>query len=299
MSQKNKTNLGGGYTNYSLRSATEVINYFPGPMRQNILMDPDLSLGKFTTKNILADPFYNGPGSLAQALPDLSKYQYDRVFAVPTGNPYRNFGVDDRQIAAYQVEQLHNNPLSQYTTNPNGLIPGFECTTEPDNFSTMVNKRESEFKNMFENGNYLIDPESQKVVNWASKENDQNKGMLSAIDVYEQFHGPRTNANSEVVYNMSLDSHEKVNPMIALGSSSRARSRADFSGLCYSNNFIPGEIISNTGGNNPPSVYGGSYVQPRTEMDKGMMNPNVGGSVCVPDRSLNFANPLIISHNIN
>lgn len=290
MSQRNKTNLGGGYNNYSLRAATEVLNYFPGPQRTNLLMDPDLAIGKFVTKNILADPFYNGPGTLNQALPDGSKYQYDRIFAVPRGNPYRDFAVDDRQIAAYQVEQLHNNPLSQYTTNPNGVIPGFDCIEEPDNFSSMINKRESEYKDFFETGNYLVDPTTQKVVNWAAP-----SGSTGGIDVYEQYHGNKVNPNYEVVYNMSLNSSEQVNPMIAQGSSSRARSSADFSGLCYSGQFMPGEIISNTGGNNPPTVYGGSFTQPRTEMDQGMMNPNVGNSICVPDRSINFANPLILN----
>lgn len=289
----NNVNLGGGYSNYSLRSATEVLNYFPGPMRQNLIMDPDLAIGQFDRgKTIMTDQVYNGPGTLLQAIPDASKYQYQRIFAVPNGNPYRNFGVDDRQIAAYQVEQLHNNPLSQYTTNPDGAIPGFECLDEPDNFSTMVNKRESEYKHFFEDGNYLIDPKSVQVLDWSN-------GIPYAENVYEQFHGPRVNANSEVVYNMSLNSREEVNPMIAQGSSSRARSQADFSGLCYSGNFIPGQVLNpvTQGGNNPPTVYGGSYVQPRTEMDKGMMNENVGKSICVPDRSLNFANPLIISHN--
>ncbi len=284
-------NVGGGYNNYSLRAATEVLNYFPGPMRQNLIMDPDLALGKFDRgKTIMTDQVYNGPGTLSQAIPDASKFQYERVFAVPTGNPYRNFGVDDRQLAAYQVEQLHNNPLSQYTTNPNGTIPGFDCLEEPDNFSTMINKRESEYKDFFETGNYLIDPKSVQIVDWTS-------GIPSATNVYQQFNGQRVNSNAEVVYNMSLDSREQVNPMIAQGSSSRARSQADFSGKCYSGQFIPGEIISNTGGNNPPTVYGGSHVQPRTEMDKGMMNPNVGKSICVPDRSLSFANPLVISQN--
>ena len=291
MSQKNKANLGGGYSNYSLRSATTVMNYFPGPMRTNIIMDPDLSIGKFDRgKTILTDQMLNGPGTLNQAIPNIPNhnYQYHSIFAVPHGNPYRNFGVDDRQIAAYQVEQLHNNPLSRYTTNPNGIIPGFDCLEEPDNFSTMINKRESEYKKYFENGNYLIDPKSIEVVNWTN-------GIPTGIDVYEQFRGSKINPNYEVVYNMSLNSHEDVNPMIALGSSSKARSYADFMGQCYSGPYIPGEIISNTGGNNPPVVYGGSFVQPRTEMDRGMMNPNVGKSVCVPDRSLNFANPLIIS----
>jgi len=285
-------NVGGGYSNYSLRSATEVINYFPGPGRTNLLLDPDLAIGKFDRgKVIMSDQILNGPGSLLQALPDASKYQTNRIFAVPTGNPYRSFGVDDRQIAGYQVEQLHNNPLSQYTTNPNNPIPSFECMEEPDSFSTMTNKRDDQYKNFFEGGNYLVDPKSIEVVDWTS-------GIPSGIDVYEQFKGPRVNANAEVVYNMSLDSREEVNPMIALGSSSVARSSADFSGLCYSGNFVPGQTISNTGGNNPGRVYGGSYVEPRTEMDKGMMNPNVGKSVCVPDRSLSFANPLIFTRNL-
>lgn len=287
MSVKNK-NVGGGYNNYSLRSATMVVDYFPGPMRTNLIMDPDLSIGKFTTKSLSADPWYNGPGTINQALPDASKYQYERIFAVPKGNPYRNFGVDDRQLAAYQVEQLHNNPLSQYTTNPNGNIPSFDCMVEPDNYSTMVNKRESEYKKYFEGNNYLIDPASQNVVDWASK------GNSTAIDIYEQFHGHRINPNAEVVYNMDLNSSEVVNPMIALGSSSRARSAADFGGSCYSNKYVPGEKIGNEGGNNAPTVYGGSYVRERTQMDKSMMN-NIGNQVCVGDRSLNFANPLILN----
>jgi hypothetical protein len=295
----NKVTTGGGYNNYSLRSATLVEGYTPGPSRQNFILDPDLAFGKFTAKPIGLDQWISGPGTLTQAIPDASKYQYERIFAVPWGNPYRNFGVDDRQIASYQVEQLHNNPLSQYTTNPNGIIPGFDCLEEPDNFSNMTNKRESEFKKFFENDDYLIDPKTTEVVDWSKGE--ASLGGLSGIDVYEQFHGnngKRVNANAEVVYNLSLNSKEEVNPMISQGSSSVARSRADFSGRCYSGNYIPGEIISNTGGNNPPTIYGGSYVQPRTEMDTGFMNPNVGKSICVPDRSLSFANPLIINHNI-
>ena len=293
MSQKNKKNVGGGYDNYSLRDATTVTGYFPGPSRNNLILDPDLAIGKFDRgKTILTDQMYNGPGSLLQAIPDASKYQYDRIFAVPHGNPYRNFGVDDRQIAAYQVEQLHNNPLSQYTTNPNNPIPSFFSMEEPDSFSTMVNKRESEYKNYFENGNYLIDPKSIEVVDWTIP-----SGSTGAIDVYEQFHGPKINPNYEVVYNMSLNSQAQVNPMISQGSSSRARSHADFSGKAYSGQFIPGQVLNplTEGGNNPPTVYGGSHVQPRTEMDRGMMNPNIGKSVCVPDRSLSFANPLILS----
>lgn len=285
-------NASGGYSNYSLRSATLVENYFPGAARTNFLLDPDLAIGKLDRgKIIMKDQVYNGPGSLLQALPDPSRFQTNRVFAVPRGNPYRNFAVDDRQIASYQVEQLHNNPLSQYTTNPNGNIPGFECMQEPDNYSNMVNKRDQDYKKYFENGNYLIDPKSNEVVDWTN-------GVSQGIDVYQQYHGPKVNPNYEVVYNMNMNSREEVNPMIALGSSSIARSQPNFSGSCYSGKYMPGEIISNTGGNNPPTVYGGSHIEPRTQMDKGFMNNNIGNNMCIPDRSLNFANPLVIQHDI-
>lgn len=274
---KNKTKIGGGYENYSLRSATEVVNYFPGPMRVNLLLDPTLAIGKYDPGTFGNDQWYNGPGTLLQALPDASKYQTNRIFAKPRGNPYRNFGVDSRQIAAYQVEQLQNNPLSQYTNNPNGVIPGFECMAEPDSYSTMENKRENDYKSFFEDGGSIF----------------EQKGMPSGIDVYEQFHGPKINPNAEVVYNMNLNSSEIVNPMIALGSSSSIRNNVDFSGKCYSGNFIPGKQISNNGGNNPPEVYEQNRYRPRTEMDKGMINSNTQ-TICMSDRALNFANPLIL-----
>ena len=141
----------GGYDNYSLRGATLVEGYFPGPGRMNLIQDPNLAIGLFDPGTFGGDDLImNGPGTILQALPDASRFQYDRIFAIPQGNPYRNFGVDDRQIASYQVEQLQNNPLSQYTINPNGPIPGFECMEEPDNFSTMINKREAEYKQYFE-----------------------------------------------------------------------------------------------------------------------------------------------------
>lgn len=282
MSQKNKVNTGGGYNNYSLRSTTLIEGYFPGPQRTNILLDPDLAMGKIDRgKNIMKNQVYNGPGTLMQAIPDASKFQYERVFAQPTGNPYRNFGVDDRQLAGYQVEQLHNNPLSQYTTNPNGKVPGFDCLDEPDNFSNMINKRESEYKNFFETGNLIAQ------VDWTN-------GIPQAEGVYRQISGPKINSNAEVVYNMNLNSKEQTNPMISQGSSSRARSQADFTGKCYSGKFVPGEIISDMGGNNPPAVYGKNSTRQRSEMDKGIMNSKVGNSVCDPSRSLNFANPLIL-----
>lgn len=277
MSVKQKKVKSGGYDNYSIRSATLVEGYVPGPQRTNLLMDPNRALGKYDPGTFGSDEMImNGPGSLLQSIPDASKYNYQRIFAEPRGNPYRNFGIDDRQTAAYQVEQLHNNPLSQYTINPDGSIPGFECMEKPDNFSTMVNKRKEDYKDFFESGNYVFNysPTTQSV--------------------YKQYSGKPVNANAEVVYNMNLDTKEEVNPMISMGSS-RIVTKPEFSGLCYSGKFKPGKEITNEGGKNPPYMYNNNVERPRAVSDIGMMNDKNDNKVCFPDRSLNFANTLIIN----
>lgn len=269
--------MSGGYNNYSVRSATLVQNYMPGPQRTNILMDPDRALGKYDPGTFGSDEMImNGPGSLLQALPDASKYNYQRIFANPRANPYRNFGIDDRQTASYQVEQLHNNPLSNYTVNPDGSIPGFECIAEPDNFSTMENKRKDDYKNFFESGNYVFNYET------------------TAHSVYPQKSGKALNPNSEVVYNLSLNSNEEVNPMIALGSSSKARSNSSFSGSCYSGKFTPGVKIGDNGGQNPPEIYNNNIIRKRTESDLGFMNDKTD-KVCISDRSLSYMDPLVLN----
>lgn len=272
-----KNNKSGGYDNYSIRSATLVEGYMPGPQRANIIMDPDRALGKYDPGTFGSDEMImNGPGSLLQSIPDASKYNYQRIFAKPRSNPFRNFGIDDRQTASYQVEQLHNNPLSQYTIDPNGSIPMFEAMTKPDNYSNMVNKREEEYKDFFEGGNYIFNygPETQSV--------------------YKKYYGKPVNPNAEVVYNMSLDTKQETNPMIAIGSSNSI-SRPEFSGLAYSGKFKPGEQINDKGGKNPPRMYDNNLIRERTVSDIGMMNKNNDGTVCFADRSLDFINPLILN----
>ncbi len=276
MKNSNKSKSGGGYTNYSLRSATLVENYVPGPMRTNLLMDPEKALGLYDPGTFGSDQWLNGPGTLTQALPDLSKYQTNRVFANPRANPYRNFAVDDRQLATYQVEQLQNNPLSQYTNNPGGAIPSFECMQQPDNYSRMINKRESELKNDF-------------------KTSDFYNPLTTTADVYTQYSGDKVNPNAEIVYNMSMNSKEEVNPMISLGSSSVSVSKPQFSGKCYSGAFEPSALrVSDLGGNDFPGIYGGNTYVPISEEDRGFINKQNHNNRCISDRSLNFANGMIL-----
>lgn len=270
--------MSGGYSNYSIRSATLIENYTPGPMRQNILMNPDLAIGKYDPGTFGSDELINnGPGTLLQALPDATRSQYNRVFAIPSGNPYRDFALDDRQTAGYQVEQLKDNPLSIYSNNLNGSVPGFDCLDEPDNFSSTVNKRKNDYKNFFEG--------TDDIYTWG----------LGGQDVYKQRTGKKVNPNAEVVYNMSMDTKEVMNPMIANGSSGTVRNKPTFSGKCYSGSFVPGQEISTNSGPNPPKVYNNYFVKQLDGESRGFMNKNATME-CTPDRSLSYFNPLILNN---
>jgi len=267
----------GGFDRFSLKGSVLVEGYIPCAGRQNLLMDPDKSLGKFTPN--ISDQYFNGPGTLVQALPTSASKSYDRIFAVPSGNPFKSFSVDDRQITGYQVEQLKNNPLSQYRSSDSGVVPKFNCFSEPDNFSNMVSKRNGELDEIFEEGTY--------------GNKDWLQGTTGGQNIYKIHSGPEVNANSDIVYNLSLNSTEQNNPMISLGSSNRARTKAQFTGKCYSGDFVPGRTITDSGGNNPPKVYGGNKYVQRNQSDVGMGNSNTK-EICIPDKSLSFVNPLII-----
>jgi hypothetical protein len=282
----------GGANTYTIKGATLVEGYFPGAMRQNFRQNPDKILGKVNFGTFGNDQNYNGPGTIDQALPDGSKYQFNQILQVPSSRPNKLMAVDDRQLASYQVGQLHNNPLSMFTTNPDGPIPGLECQQNPDNYSTMVNRRGSEFNEYFND----------------SSPNNWEEENVSAINVYQQYTGRKTNTNSSVVYNMSLNTKEESNPFIAQGSSSVVTTSPEFSGKCYSGKFVPGKQIGgqfskfngfgDVGGQNPPSVYGKNKIEPKTVGEIGFMNPlaNNNKTICESDRSLNFANPLVLNN---
>ncbi len=262
----------GGYDNYSVRSATLVENYTYGAGRPNILMDPDLSLGKinFGTKS---DQWYNGPGTLVQSLPDGSRFQNNYVFAPLRPSPYKNFGIDTRQIADYSVEQLLDNPLSIYTTNHSGEIPKFFAFDKPDNYSSMKNKPNNSYKKYFESS--ILDINS------------------SPQEVYPTITGERLNPNADLVYNLNTNTRQNVNPMISLGSS-KIQNTPSFSGLAYSGRFIPGDRV-NMGGPEEPYIYDNYSYEPRTQMDQGFMNNNAQ-YVCNMDKSLSFANNLFLNN---
>ena len=249
----------GGADTYTVRDATLVTNYFPGPMRQNILQDPDLLMGSISFGAYGNDEYLQGPGTYSQALPNASMYQpTEQLFPVPSANSNRMVSIDSRQIAGYQVQQLKNNPLSIYSTNLHAPIPKFECTDNPEDYSNMINKREEDLVKYFENSPY--------------------SDMTEAVHPkYSDTSGPSSNPNTGIVFNLNYDSD--VNPLISLGAPTFTKSNGNFMSHCYSG------TIENEFNNN---------YRKRDDNDLGMISFQLNDKVCEPNNAIMYANPMVL-----
>lgn len=143
----------GGMTSNGLRASGEVINYFRGPGRQNIIpnatskqtlsnyKDPISSIGILQNNGLgqVAASEY-GPGTLKstnsqffnQAIPS------EATFGKTLQNDKRSLFVDYRQTDPVLVQNLRNNPLSIYAVGDakNAPIPAFESYIQPDDYAT-------------------------------------------------------------------------------------------------------------------------------------------------------------------
>ena len=238
----------GGADTTTIRGSTLVTNWMSPAGRQNIRQDAEYLMGKIDFGTFGNDENYDGPGTLRQALPDGSRFQYKVFMATPEANTNRMFGIDSRQIAGYQVSQLQNNPLSIYTTNPEAAIPGFECDIEPDDFSTMVSTRSRS--------------ESFAVPQLGPK----------AVPVYpvKSMGGVMglTNPNSDLIYNPPGANEVRGRSPIGPGSTGDnpfltheyvPNSNPQFSGKCYSGDIDVNQRIT-IGGPDEPYVYGPLYT---------------------------------------
>jgi Family of unknown function (DUF5899) len=206
----NELNALGGADTYTIRGSTLVQDYMPGPGRQNILQDPIDILGKTEFHSDLNE---NGPGTISQAIPNASNQQNSHILSRPTSNPNKLFGVDQRQIAGYQTEQLKKNPLYLFTNNPDGEIPPLYADNSPSDYSDLINREKSE----------IVDLDYK-------------------ADFYEQGNSPvnvyglkEYNPNMNVVYN-----GYQYNPMTQQGSSDTVNINPTFGGKAYSGNFEEG-----------------------------------------------------------
>ena len=106
-----------GVTNWGTKGLTLVENYYPGPNGSvNIQADADEKIGASLLKADWTSIHSKGAGTIDQALPTATNFQQvskDLIGEVKM-NPHLDFGVDSRQTATYQIENLKNLGLSIY-----------------------------------------------------------------------------------------------------------------------------------------------------------------------------------------
>jgi len=286
----NKKAKVGGANTFTIKGSTLVKNYTPGPGRTNILLDPDYAIGKVDFGTFAVDEsMQTGPGTLLSSIPDTSRMQNTRILAVPHANPNKLVGEDNRNIAFYQVSQLKENPLSIYTSKPDGFIPNLYADNAPDNYSSMVvsnpGRREEELNKDFE-----------KVRN--NELNGQGSVAVYPKDDSVLTNESIENSNESVVYN-KLGSAGIFNPLIEQGSSRTLNDDPLFSGKAYSGKFINDEKITIGGtntGDEVAKVYGDPFkMEPRPYF---AITESNGPEMKVPNKALKFADELVIDRDL-
>jgi hypothetical protein len=289
-----KKAMAGGADTYTIKGSTLVKDYMPGAGRMNIRTDPDDMIGAYSPGTFGNDSNLNGPGTLLQALPDGSRYQFNQIMAVPRAAPNKLMAVDDRQLASYQNEQLKNNPLSMYTNNRDGGIPSFMNDVEPTDYSDMITVEDDAAP---DNSNKQKFDMSMPVY---PKNNNTNNGING------------DNPNSVVVYNSQTEND--YNPLISSGSSRlpnssgsigvlndnpNANARPRFEGHGYSGKFDPNATVETQSGS--VQVYGPTCnYRPMGPGDRGLQSGPVRGSdgtvlVAEQNPALAFSNSLMLN----
>ena len=291
----------GGADTYAIRGATLVENWVSPAGRQNLLGEAEARMGKIDFGTFGSDQNFDGPGTIRQAIPDAGKYQNNYFIGGQTPSPNKLMAVDDRQIAGYQVEQLQQNPLSVFTINPNAQIPGFEEYTQPQSFSTMVQKPRSEIR------------QPSKSYQGFEKTVENMK----SIPVYPSANGSNVNPNSALVYNQNINEdganqflvHEnKLNTdprIVGKSYSNQTDYGWNAQGIATNNDQI-GTIT--LGGQNEPKVYGNLYnsVNIPSGMAQGINNQRLQSqqskmdnpNVCQGNPQLSFATNMLVLESV-
>jgi hypothetical protein len=292
----------GGADTYSLRGETLVKNWVAPAGRQNLLSEAEDRMGKIDFGTFGSDQNVNGPGTIDQALPDGGRFQNNYFIGDLRISPNKLVGVDDRQIAGYQVEQLQQNPLSIFTRNPDSDIPGFGTNSQPDNYSTMKQKNLRELR--------------QPSVKYEGMEKSI-QSMNKSIPVYPNKSGnEEINSNASVVYNQSMND-SMANPFLV--QEHELNKHPTISGKSYGDSSphtwnSQGVSKQNSrislGGGNEPSVYGNLYnsvhIEPgvaqgisNNRLQKQQDDINSNSDVCEGNPQLSFATNMLVLPNMN
>ncbi len=273
MYKGNSKSLGGAKT-YTIKGSTLVKDYFPGAGRQNIRQDAEKLMGKVHFGTFGLDQNLNGPGTLAQSIPDGSRQQNNQFLAKPRMNPNKYIGVDDRQIASYQVEKLRDNPLSIYTVNPDSEVPSFYKDNKPDDYSDLKTARDAEIDDILKN---------QK----------KPKNENFSVNVYPDNNNVLDN-NNDNNSNMAIVNSKGFNRMVDMGSSRSINNEPEFSGHAYSGKFSEDGKNPNEKTSDGLSIYGSTNNYVPIHPGDGGFIPTKDGKECVPNDALNFTGTLIL-----
>jgi len=274
---KIKNALAGGADTYTIRDTTLVKDYFPGAGRQNIRQDASDIIGEYSAGTFGSDTNMNGPGTLAQAIPDGSKYQTNRFLAVPFAPTNKLIEPDTRQLASYTVDLLKKNPLSMWTNDTNGKIPVFLENTDPNTYSDIISS--------------TLEKDEQFNVPKG------DPGM--AVNIYPPNNSvleySKENPNLNIVYNTQTEND--YNPMIAR-SPMAVNNNPSFNGHGYSGLFSetgknPNKVVETNSG--PVTIFGPNHTYVPVEIgDIGMPNGPINGKVCKPNPALMFGGNTLI-----
>lgn len=267
----------GGARTFTIRGSTLIQDYVPTPGRSNIVLDAQDRMGKINMGTFgMDDLIQNGPGSLLQALPSAAYQQNNYIMAVPNPSPNKLIGIDDRQLATYQVNTLQSNPLSIFTTNPDADVPSFFKDNEPDDFSDLIVERDESIKEILD-----------------KQEKDPNFNVENVYPPGNNF-TEQDNENPNVKLLDGSNYFGEYNPLISQGSSRDVNNNPDFNGLGYSGKFSKDGKNPNDKGQLGVEVYGGNGHRERDFLDFGFTNHSTL-ETCEPNRALSFENTLILN----
>ncbi len=225
-------------------------NWTPGAERSNILQDPDQALGAIDFGTFGTEDT-SGPGTLNQTRPTAIR-QENYFIGKQHVSPNKLVGLDDRQLASYQVKALTENPLSIYSLQEDRgqdcASPQFFTDVQPNSFSSVTSTTPK--GNVDLNQDY-IPPSGEEGPGVPST------GRLKVNPIFPNADGTRStgmNPNSTFLWNTPNNANPGA--MLGLNFDTESRPKPFFLGKGYSGDAQ--ELLSTPG---TPNLFSADPLQ--------------------------------------
>ncbi len=239
-----------GADTYTIKGSTLIKNWTPGAERSNILQDPDQALGAIDFGTFGTEDT-SGPGTLNQTRPTAIR-QENYFIGKQHVSPNKLVGLDDRQLASYQVKALTENPLSIYSLQEDRgqdcASPQFFTDVQPNSFSSVTSTTPK--GNVDLNQDY-IPPSGEEGPGVPST------GRLKVNPIFPNADGTRStgmNPNSTFLWNTPNNANPGA--MLGLNFDTESRPKPFFLGKGYSGDAQ--ELLSTPG---TPNLFSADPLQ--------------------------------------